>query len=92
MISYSMLWCPNGRGLHSTPLKRSNDKLSPRYSLSNISPRKDFHRSEYLAAIHKFDGSTTYKNNKREGGVEHNTIVKHNKTTQENKSQYTLAL
>jgi hypothetical protein len=23
----SMLWCPNGRVLHSTPFKRSNDQL-----------------------------------------------------------------
>jgi hypothetical protein len=26
-LAYSMLWCPNGRGLHSTPLKRSKDPL-----------------------------------------------------------------
>jgi hypothetical protein len=27
MLSYSMLWCPKGRGLHSTLLKWSNDQL-----------------------------------------------------------------
>jgi hypothetical protein len=26
-LAYSTLWCPNGRGLHSTPLKWSNDQL-----------------------------------------------------------------
>jgi hypothetical protein len=26
-LAYSMLWRPNGRGLHSTPLKWSNDRL-----------------------------------------------------------------
>jgi hypothetical protein len=26
-LAYSMLWRPNGRGLHSTPLKRSKDPL-----------------------------------------------------------------
>ncbi len=27
ILAYSMLWRPNGRGLHSTPFKRSNDQL-----------------------------------------------------------------
>jgi hypothetical protein len=35
-----MLWCPNGRGLHSTPFKRSNDQLEYHnflsYSLSLV--------------------------------------------------------
>jgi hypothetical protein len=26
-LAYSMLWRPNGRGLHSTPFKRSKDPL-----------------------------------------------------------------
>ena len=26
-LAYSTLWCPNGRGLQSTPLKRSKDPL-----------------------------------------------------------------
>jgi hypothetical protein len=26
-LAYSTLWHPNGRGLHSTPFKRSNDQL-----------------------------------------------------------------
>jgi hypothetical protein len=27
ILAYSMLWCSNGQGLHSTPLKLSNDQL-----------------------------------------------------------------
>jgi hypothetical protein len=39
MLAYSMLWCPDGQGLHSTPLKRSYDQhecYSPPYLNMNL--------------------------------------------------------
>jgi hypothetical protein len=52
MFAYSTLWCPNGRGLHSTALKWSNRmiNLSPWSSLY-FSLSKDLHNLESLAAV-----------------------------------------
>jgi hypothetical protein len=51
-LAYSTLWCPNGRGLHSTPFKRSKDPLEYHgvlLSLNYIPLARNLHNLEPLA-------------------------------------------
>jgi hypothetical protein len=50
-----MLWCPNEQGLHSIPLKWSNDQLwchGIPY-IDNNPLERNLHKSESLAVVHK---------------------------------------
>jgi hypothetical protein len=68
MLAFSMLWCPNGQELHSTPLKWSNDLLECHglpYINSNPLAR-NLYKLEPLAVVHN-NLSYNSKHNKREG-------------------------
>jgi hypothetical protein len=57
ILAYSTLWRPNGRGLHSTPLKRSKDPLeyhSVLLSLYYIPVARNLHNLEPLALTKMF--------------------------------------
>ena len=55
-LAYSMLWRPNGRGLHSTPFKRSKDPLEYHgvFALLIFIPlARNLHKLESLALTTK---------------------------------------
>jgi hypothetical protein len=74
-LAYSTLWRPNGRGLQSTPLKRSKDPLEYHgvFALLIFIPlARNLHKLESLALHLRF----TKKHGVREGSNTHKSTVK----------------
>src|SRR5688572_30622312 len=68
-----MLWRPNGRGLHSTPFKRSNDQLEYHeflpYSLSSVCEE-----SPQLGASRPYNDDHKRSTEVREGRATHTRL------------------
>jgi hypothetical protein len=90
-LAYSTLWRPNGRGLHSTPFKRSKDPLEYHgvlLSLYYIPLARNLHNLEPLALTKMF----TRKHGSKDGmsnahktqNQSNNTHTSHNKSSQHN--------
>jgi hypothetical protein len=89
-LAYSMLWRPNGRGLQSTPLKRSKDLLEYHgVLLFTISRLRGISTTWSLSPLH-FD---VHKEARSKGGMSNahktqnqsdNTHTSHNKSSQHN--------
>jgi hypothetical protein len=90
-LAYSMLWHPNGRGLQSTPLKRSKDPLEYHGVLLcfTISRLRGISTTWSLSALH-FE---VHKEAQSKGGISSahktrnqstNTHTSHNKSSQHN--------
>jgi hypothetical protein len=74
-LAYSTLWCPNGRGLQSTPLKRSKDPLEYHGVLLclSLSHSRGISTNWSLSPLHlKF----TKKHGVREGSNTHKSTAK----------------
>jgi hypothetical protein len=77
-LAYSTLWHPDGRGLQSTPLKRSKDPLEYHgvfALLFNIPLARNLHNLESLALTKMF----TKKHGVREGLTTHTRHKDHSK-------------
>jgi hypothetical protein len=66
MLAYFMLWCHNGQGLHSTPLKRSQRStwVSRSSFIFHIPFARNLHNLELLTAL-QMTKITTYSNGGR---------------------------
>jgi hypothetical protein len=71
-LAYSTLWCPNGRGLHSTPFKWSDDQLEYHsFSFLRLSPFCE--ESPQLGASRPYKDGHTRSAEVREGKNTHKT-------------------
>jgi hypothetical protein len=89
-LAYSTLWRPNGRELHSTPLKWSNDQLEYHSVLLyfDLFPfARNLHNLESLALTIKF-----HKEVRSKGGKQHTQIHSKMRThTAKNRAQKTIS-
>jgi hypothetical protein len=89
-LSYSTLWRPNGRELHSTPLKWSNDQLEYHGVLAflfSIPFARNLHNLESLALTIEF-----HKEAQSKGGNQHTQIYSKMRThTAKNRAQKTIS-
>jgi hypothetical protein len=90
-LAYSTLWRPNGRGLHSTPLKRSKDPLEYHgvlLSLYYIPLARNLHNLEPLALTKMFTKNHGSKvgmsNAHKTQNQSNNTHTGHNTSSQHN--------
>jgi hypothetical protein len=73
-LAYSMLWRPNGRGLHSTPLKWSNDQLEYHgVLLSLLFPVCE--ESPQLGVSHPYNKNQSESSRVREGSNTHKSTA-----------------
>ena len=96
-LAYSTLWRPNGRGLHSTPFKRSKDPLEYHGVLLclTISRLRGISTTWSLSPLHKM----FTKNHRAREGMSNahktrnqstNTHTSHNKSSQHNSASLQL--
>jgi hypothetical protein len=90
-LAYSMLWRPNGRGLHSTPLKRSKDPLEYHgvllcllYPACEESPQLGASRPYNLMFTKKHGSKDGMSNAHKTQNQSTNTHTSHNSSSQHN--------
>jgi hypothetical protein len=91
-LAYSMLWRPNGRGLHSTPFKRSKDSLEYHgvlLSFLYIPLARNLHNLEPLALTiwlsqKKHGSKDVMSNTHKTQNQRNNTHTSHNLSSQHN--------
>jgi hypothetical protein len=86
-LAYSTLWRPNGRGLYSTPFKRSKDPLeyhSVLLSLYYIPLARNLHNLEPLAITKMFTKKHGMSNAHKTQNQSDNTHTSHNTSSQHN--------
>jgi hypothetical protein len=90
-LAYSTLWRPNGRGLHSTPLKRSKDPLEYHgvllcllYPACEESPQLGASRTYNLMFTKKHGSKAGMSNAHKTQNQSTNTHTSHNSSSQHN--------
>jgi hypothetical protein len=90
-LAYSTLWRPNGRGLHSTPLKRSKDPLEYHgvllcllYPACEESPQLGASRPYNLMFTKKHGSKAGMSNAHKTQNQSTNTHTSHNSSSQHN--------
>jgi hypothetical protein len=90
-LAYSTLWRPNGRGLHSTPLKRSKDPLEYHgvslvslYPVCEESPQLGVSRPYNLMFTNKHGSKDGMTNAHKTQNQSTNTHTSHNSSSQYN--------
>jgi hypothetical protein len=90
-LAYSTLWRPNGRGLHSTPLKRSKDPLEYHgvllcllYPACEESPQLRASRPYNLMFTKKHESKDGMSNAHKTQNQSTNTHTSHNTSSQHN--------
>ena len=90
-LAYSTLWRPNGRGLHSTPLKRSKDPLEYHgvllcllYPACEESPQLGASRPYNLMFTKKHGSKDGMSNAHKTQNQSTNTHTSHNSSSQHN--------
>jgi hypothetical protein len=90
-LAYSTLWRPNGRGLHSTPLKRSKDPLEYHgvllcllYPTCEESPQLGASRPYNLMFTKKHGSKAGMSNAHKTQNQSTNTHTSHNSSSQHN--------
>jgi hypothetical protein len=90
-LAYSMLWRPNGRGLHSTPLKRSKDPLEYHcvllcllYPACEESPQLGASLPYNLMFTKKHESKDGMSNAHKTQNQNNNTHTSHNTSSQHN--------
>jgi hypothetical protein len=90
-LAYSTLWRPNGRGLHSTPLKRSKDPLEYHgvllcllYPACEESPQLGASRPYNLMFTKKHGSKDGMSNAHKTQNQSTNTHTSHNSSSQYN--------
>jgi hypothetical protein len=90
-LAYSTLWRPNGRGLHSTPLKRSKDPLEYHgvllcllYPACEESPQLGASRPYNLMLTKKHGSKDGMSNAHKTQNQSSNTHTSHNSSSQHN--------
>jgi hypothetical protein len=90
-LAYSTLWHPNGRGLQSTPLKRSKDPLEYHsvllcllYPACEESPQLGASRPDNLMFTKKHGSKAGMSNAHKKQNQSTNTHTSHNSSSQHN--------
>ena len=90
-LAYSTLWRPNGRGLQSTPLKRSKDPLEYHGVLLALlnpvceeSPQLGASRPYNMMFTKKHESKAGMRNTHKTQNQSNNTHTSHNKSSQHN--------